>query len=120
MTCRLFWGWSHRYAMSQITLKPERRAKIIGDNGVTLCYLPRSPFMLMVALYSGIQNLVYLDLDAPEEFAATMELLEAKADEAAQIALESPAECWMIPEPVIGSWLPAITPSICSPMRGNG
>ena len=76
----------------------ERRAKIIGDNGVTLCYLPRSPFMLMVALYSGIQNLVYLDLDAPEEFAATMELLEAKADGAAQIALESPAECLMIPE----------------------
>lgn len=75
-----------------------RRQELIGDNGVTLCYLPRSPFMQMVALYSGIQNLVYMDLDAPDELASTLQLLERKADEAALLALNSPAECLMIPE----------------------
>jgi hypothetical protein len=65
---------------------------------VVLCYLPKSPFMQLVALLAGIETVVALAFDAPEEFAAVLEVMEAKSDEAAALVLTSPAECLMIPE----------------------
>jgi len=76
----------------------ERRYDIIGDNGVVLCYTPRSPFMQMVTTYIGITNLVYLLVDAPDEMAKIFEIMEQKYDQAAELTLNSPAECIMIPE----------------------
>ena len=76
----------------------EKRYDLVGDNGLVLCYLPKSPFMEMVALRAGIEAVTFMQLDAPEEFDETMKLMEQKHDEAAQIALDSPAECLMIPE----------------------
>jgi hypothetical protein len=75
-----------------------RRYDLIGDNGVVLCYLPKSPFMQMVALDAGIRAVTYALADAPEEFEATLAVMEQKAAEASEIALNSPAECLMIPE----------------------
>ncbi len=75
-----------------------RRQSIIGDNGVVLCYMPRSPFMQMVTTYMGIVNLVYLLADAPDEMMEIFDLMGEKYDLAAEIALNSPAECIMIPE----------------------
>jgi hypothetical protein len=75
-----------------------RRRGIIGDNGVVLVYTPRSPFMEMVTTYIGIVNLVYLLIDAPDEMAEIFKLMEQKHDIAAEIAVESPADCVMIPE----------------------
>ena len=63
-----------------------------------LCYLPKSPFMELVALKAGIEAVTYALTDAPEEFAETLAVLTRKHGEAAQIALDSPAECLMIPE----------------------
>ena len=74
------------------------RTELVGDNGVVLCYLPKSPLMELVALQAGITAVTYALLDAPEEFKETIRVLEIKADEAAEIALNSPAECLMIPE----------------------
>lgn len=75
-----------------------RRKSIIGDNGVVLCYMPRSPFMQMVTTYMGIVPLVYLLADAPDEMLEIFDIMERKYDLAAEIALDSPAECIMIPE----------------------
>jgi hypothetical protein len=75
-----------------------RRKSIIGDNGVVLCYTPRSPFMQMVTTYIGLVNLVYLLADAPAEMQEIFELMERKYDLAAEISVASPAECIMIPE----------------------
>jgi hypothetical protein len=75
-----------------------RRKSIIGDNGVVLCYMPRSPFMQMVTTYIGIVPLVYLLADAPDEMMEIFEIMERKYDLAAEISLDSPAECIMIPE----------------------
>lgn len=75
-----------------------RRKAIIGDNGVVLCYTPRSPFMQMVTTYIGIVNLVFLLADAPDEMAEIFALMEAKYDQAAELTVASPAECIMIPE----------------------
>lgn len=76
----------------------QRRKAIIGDNGVVLCYAPRSPFMQMVTTYVGITSLVYLLADAPDEMAEIFDIMERKYDIAAEIAVDSPAECIMIPE----------------------
>ena len=76
----------------------ERRYGIIGDNGVVLCYTPRSPFMQMATTYIGITSLVYLLVDAPSQMTEIFELMEAKYDLAAELTVNSPAECIMIPE----------------------
>ncbi|MFO7636923.1 MAG: uroporphyrinogen decarboxylase family protein [Clostridia bacterium] len=76
----------------------ERRYGIIGDNGVVLCYAPRSPFMEMVTTYAGIENLTYLLMDAKDETEDILKRMEEKFDTAARLTLNSPAECIMIPE----------------------
>jgi hypothetical protein len=75
-----------------------RRKSIIADNGVVLCYTPRSPFMQLVTTYMGIDHLVYLLADAPDEMMEIFDIMERKYDLAAEIAVDSPAECIMIPE----------------------
>lgn len=76
----------------------EERYGLIGDNGLVLCYLPRSPLMEMIAVLAGIQAVTYAWADATDEFDETIAVLARKSDEAAEIALRSPAECLMIPE----------------------
>lgn len=75
-----------------------RRAELVRDLGVVLCYLPKSPFMQLTALLAGIETVVTLALDATDEFEETLRCMETKSDEASAIALASPAECLMIPE----------------------
>jgi hypothetical protein len=76
----------------------EERRQLIGDAGVVLCYLPKSPLMELVALHAGIEAVTYAWSDAPAELERTLAAMERKADEAARISLSSPAECLMIPE----------------------
>ena len=76
----------------------EMRYKTVGDNGVVLCYTPKSPLMDLVAWYAGVENVTYMEIDETEEFAALLDCLEEKYDEACRIAVDSPAECIMMPE----------------------
>ena len=76
----------------------QKRLKQVGEMGVVLCYLPRSPFMQLVAVEAGIQNLTFIILNAPDEFAETFDVIKQAHDSAAQLALDSPAEVLMIPE----------------------
>jgi hypothetical protein len=75
-----------------------QRLEDIGDMGILLCYLPKSPFMQMVALDVGIMAVTFSEMNAPDEFAETLEAVRKSFDKAAQISLESPAEVLMIPE----------------------
>jgi len=75
-----------------------RKYDIVGDNGIVLCYLPRSPFMELVTTYAGITTLTYLILDAPDAFDEFYAFMRQKHDEAAEIALNCPAECLLITE----------------------
>ncbi len=75
-----------------------KRQQFIGDNGITLCYTPRSPFMELVAQKAGIENLTYIIADAQEEFDETVALMERKHREAAALTIASACECVMIPE----------------------
>lgn len=74
------------------------RYETIGDNGVVLCYTPKSPVMDMIALWSGVENVSYMRCDDEEEFCAILDELEEYYDKACQIVVDSPAECIMIPE----------------------
>ena len=74
------------------------RYETVGDNGVVLCYMPKSPMMELVALQSGVENFTYMAADEEEELDAILRALEEKCDEACRLTLDSPAECIMIPE----------------------
>jgi hypothetical protein len=75
-----------------------KRRPIIGDDGIVLCYLPKSPLMDLVALHAGIAAVTEIWLDAPEELQETLAVMRKANDRAAQLALDSPAEALMIPE----------------------
>ena len=75
-----------------------RRHEQIGDQGILLCYLPKSPFMHLVALEAGIAAVTFTEAAAPEEFAETLAVMQSAFDRAARIAVDSPAEVLMIPE----------------------
>ena len=76
----------------------ERRMRQIGEAGIVLCYLPKSPFMQMVALDAGIAAVAEIAADRPDELAETLAAVRAAHDRAARIAVDSPAEVLMIPE----------------------
>jgi uroporphyrinogen-III decarboxylase len=91
-----YW-YEHTYFEPDYKLAEERR-ELVGENGLVLCYTPKSPFMELAALKAGIEVVTYAILDDPDELEETLTVLERKHDEAAGIALHSPAECLMIPE----------------------
>jgi hypothetical protein len=76
----------------------EKRRRQVQEMGVVLCYLPRTPFMRMVAIDAGIENVTMIYADAPGEFTRMFAALTESLDRASQVALESPAEILMMPE----------------------
>ena len=74
------------------------RKQQVGDQGVVLCYLPKSPFMHLVALEAGIMAVAMTALTAPDEFRDLLDTMKRAFDQAAGIAVNSPAEVLMIPE----------------------
>ena len=74
------------------------RKKQVGDQGVVLCYLPKSPFMHLLALEAGVMSVTMAALTTPVEFQDLLDTMKKAFDQAAQIAIDSPAEVLMIPE----------------------
>ena len=75
-----------------------QRLKQVGDQGVVLCYLPKSPFMHLLALEAGVMSVTMAALTMPDQFQELLDTMKKAFDQAAQIAVESPAEVLMIPE----------------------
>jgi hypothetical protein len=90
--------WYENMAYEPDYDEARRRQGLIGDNGIVLCYLPKSPLMDLVALHAGIEAVTYMAVDAPDELQQTLAVMRASSDRAARIALDSPAEALMIPE----------------------
>ncbi len=74
------------------------RRRQVCDQGVVLCYLPKSPFMHLMALEAGVEAVTTTALTMTDEFAELLDIMNAAFDKAAMIAVESPAEVLMIPE----------------------
>ncbi len=98
LTSRPTPAYSRTHGMSPIMLSPKGAPARSAETGVVLCYLPKSPFMQMVALDAGIAAVTEICADAPSELEATLAAVRSAHDRAARIALESPAEVLMIPE----------------------
>jgi hypothetical protein len=90
--------WLEHTAYRPDYQEAQRRFALVRDLGVVLCYLPRSPLMELVAVLAGIETFVSLWMDVPTKLEAVLRVMEHKHDEAAAVALASPAECLMIPE----------------------
>ncbi len=75
-----------------------QRLKQVGDQGVVLCYLPKSPFMHLLALEAGVVSVTMAALTMPDEFQDLLNTMKIAFDQAAQLAVDSPAEVLMIPE----------------------
>ncbi len=94
---------AYRFVLENTRYEPdyafaEVRKEQIGDMGVLLAYLPKSPFMQLVALDAGIMAVTEIFMDAPDELAATIDSLRESHDRAARLSVESPVEVLMIPE----------------------
>jgi len=94
---------AYRYVFENTRYEPdyvfaETRRRQVGDIGIVVGYLPRSPFMQMVALDAGIVAVTEIFADDPDELAGTLAAGRAAHDQAARIAVDSPAEVLMIPE----------------------
>ena len=74
------------------------RRQQVGDQGVVLCYLPKSPFMHLMALEAGVEAVTITALTMADEFRELLDIMKTAFDQAAQIAVDSPAEVLMIPE----------------------
>jgi len=75
-----------------------KRKRQVGDQGVVLCYLPKSPFMHLLALEAGVMSVTMVALTMPGEFQELLDVMKKAFDQVAQIAVDSPAEVLMIPE----------------------
>ncbi len=75
-----------------------QRKQQVGDQGIVLCYLPKSPFMHLLALEGGVVSVTMAALTTPDEFQELLGVMKKAFDQAAMIAVDSPAEVLMIPE----------------------
>jgi hypothetical protein len=75
-----------------------QRLNHVGDVGIVVCYTPKTPFMQLVALDAGIENLTFIIHDAPDEFQETLHVMEQALEKAVNITIDSPADAIMIPE----------------------
>jgi uroporphyrinogen-III decarboxylase len=92
-----------KYIYENIRFEPDYdqaylRKKQVGDEGIVLCYLPKSPFMHLLALEAGVVAVTMAALTAPDEFKDLLNTMTKVFDQAARISVESPAEVLMIPE----------------------
>lgn len=94
---------AYRYLYEHTFYRPDysfanQRLNQIGDSGLLLCYLPKSPFMQLAALDAGIMAIMEIFMNAPDELDETIQVIQANHNAAAKIALNCPAEALMIPE----------------------
>jgi len=77
--------WYENMAFEPDYQEARARQGRIGDNGITLCYLPKSPLMQMIALDAGVNAVFEIFTDAGEEFHKTMDVVRRSHDAAASI-----------------------------------
>lgn len=92
-----------KYIYENTTFTPDydfahKRLEQVGDQGVVLCYLPKSPFMHLLALEAGVMSITMAAMMVPDQLQDLLDTMKVAFDQACQIAIYSPAEVLMIPE----------------------
>lgn len=93
----LRWFYEHARFAPDYELAARRREQV-GEMGIVLVYLPRSPFMQLTVVDAGIDAVVECAVDAPGELEQTIAAMRRAHDAAADIAVACPADAAMIPE----------------------
>ena len=73
-------------------------AEMIGDNGFTVAYFPKSPLSEMLTRRADMESMIYLMEDEPELFQDLMKIVFEKHIEAAEMIASSPCDMIMFPE----------------------
>ena len=60
------------------------RRQQVGDQGVVLCYLPKSPFMHLMALEAGVEAVTLAALTMADEFKDLLDTMKTAFDQAAR------------------------------------
>lgn len=86
-----------RWIAEHQTVKPDwgefvRADALYGDLGIPFAYIPRTGLGQLMVQWMGVQTAVYAIADAPEEFAKTVEALNASLDPVIEIFAASPAK----------------------------
>jgi len=94
---------AYRYFFENLDFEPdyaqaELRQEQVAEMGVVLCYTPRSPFMRMVALDAGIENIVMMYVNDPDALAETIRVMKSALDRAVDLTVNCPSEIIMTPE----------------------
>ena len=74
------------------------RKPLVDEIGVILCYVPRTPFMRMVNLDAGIENIVSIWMNDQTQLEATLAVIKDSLDAAVDLVVQGPADIVMIPE----------------------
>ncbi len=68
-----------------------RRDDYVGDRGLNIVVLPRSPLAVLMAWFAGVETTSYLSVDAPDEFEKTLDCIDRTWDPVFEMACKSPA-----------------------------
>lgn len=94
---------AYRYFVEHTRYEPNyefarNRAAQIGEAGVVLVYTPRTPFMRLLAIDAGLENMMTIMMEDPDGFDDTIALMRRRFTDAAALAAACPADIVMIPE----------------------
>jgi hypothetical protein len=85
---------AYRYMFSRIRYEPdfamaERRRGQVAEMGLVMCFLPWSPLMRMVVVDAGIECVVMMHADAPEEFEETLRVVREYHERSEEVLLRA-------------------------------
>jgi uroporphyrinogen-III decarboxylase len=94
---------AYRYFVEHTRYEPNyefarNRTAQIGEAGVVLVYTPRTPFMRLLAIDAGLENMMTIMMEDPDGFDDTIALMRRRFTDAAALAAACPADIVMIPE----------------------
>ncbi len=67
----------------------KRKRELIGDDGVLQCHMNGTPMGMLYRVFSGVENLAYLYIDAPNALADLFAVMEQKYQEQIRFAVQS-------------------------------
>jgi hypothetical protein len=72
-----------------------KRAGLIADDGMLMCFMPGTPMGMMYRVYSGVETLAYLYADAPQALADLFSVMEANYRRRFLLSLDSAADAFV-------------------------
>ncbi len=71
------------------------RQELIGDDGMLMCFMPGTPMGMVFRIYSGVETLAYLCVDAPSALADLLSVMERSYQEQLRLSVGSTADAFV-------------------------